>query len=86
MNTIYLFFDGLVDYHQTKVTDQSAYGKAFGKAMFVVSMAMLLSGITGLLGDSETVARIAVSVLLVGLLIGIVGMIVVQKKYNKGIF
>lgn len=74
------------DYHQTKVTDQSAYGNAFGKAMFVVSMAMLLSGIIGLLGDSETVARIAVSVLLVGLVIGIVGMIVVQKKYNKGIF
>ena len=74
------------DYHQTKVTNKSAYGKAFGKAMFVVSMALLLSGIVGLLGDSETIAMIAVAILFIGLIIGIACMIVVQKKYNNGIF
>ena len=74
------------DYHQTKVTDKTAYGKAFGKAMLVVSAAPFLSGVVSLLGDSETIAMIAVAVLLIGLLMGIVGIILVQKKYNHGIF
>ena len=74
------------DYHQTRVTDKSAYGKAFGKAMFVMSAALMLSGIVGLLGDSGTIAMIAVSLLFLGLVMGIAAMIWVQKKYNKGIF
>ena len=74
------------DYHQTKVTDKAAYGKAFGKAMLVVSMALLLSGMLGLFGDSEAMAMIAVAVLFIGLFIGIAGIIAVQIKYNKGIF
>ncbi len=74
------------DYHQTKITDKSAYGKSFGKAMFVISTALLLSGIVSLLGDSERVALIAVAVLLVGLIIGFICVFLVQKKYNNGIF
>ena len=78
---------GLIhDYHQTKVTDQAAYGKAFGKAMFVLSGALLLSGIIALFGDSEGIAAISVAVLFVGLFIGIALIIAVQVKYNKGIF
>ena len=74
-------------YHQTKVTDKSAYGKAFGKAMLVIATAMLLfSGIVGLLGDSEVIAIIAVAVLMIGIGIGIGFIVAVQKKYNKGIF
>lgn len=78
--------DLIHSYHQTKVADKAAYGKAFGKAMWVVSGALLLSGIIGLLGDCETIAMIAVAVLLVGLLIGIACIVAVQKKYNSGIF
>lgn len=74
------------DYHQMKVADKAAYGKAFGKAMFVISMALFLSGIVGLSDNSDTTAMIAVAVLFIGLLIGIVWMIAVQKKYNNGIF
>ena len=74
------------DYHQTKVTDKAAYGKAFGKAMFVVSAALLLSGIIGLFGDTEIMVMIALAVLFIGLLIGIAWIVAVQKKYNKGIF
>ena len=74
------------DYHQTKVTDKAAYGKAFGKALLVVSMALLLSGIIGLFGASETIAMIAVIVLFIGLFIGIAWIVAVQKKYNKGVF
>ena len=78
--------DLIHDYHQTKVTDKAAYGKAFGKAMFVVSAALLLSGIIGLFGTSEVIAMIAVAVLFIGLFIGIAWIVAVQMKYNKGIF
>lgn len=78
--------DLIHDYHQTKVTDKAAYGKAFGKAMFVVSAALLLSGIIGLFGISDTMAMISVAVLFIGLFIGIAWIIAVQIKYNKGVF
>ena len=74
------------DYHQTKVTDKAAYGKAFGKAMLVVSAAPLLSGVIALFGDADATAATAVAVLLIGLFIGIAGIVAVQKKYNNGIF
>ena len=78
--------DLIHDYHQTKVTDKAAYGKAFGKAMFVISVALLLSGIIGLFGDLEVIATISLAVLFIGLFIGIAWIIAVQIKYNKGIF
>ena len=71
------------DYHQTKVADPAAYGKAFGKAMFVVALALLLSGIIALFPGCE---GIAIAVLFIGLIIGIGCIILVQKKYNNGIF
>ena len=73
-------------YHQTKVADKSAYGKAFGKALFVVAMAPLLSGIIGLFGSSDMIAVIAAAVLIIGIVIGIGFIAAVQMKYNKGIF
>lgn len=74
------------DYHQTKVTDQKAYGKAMGKALAVMGLAPLFSGLIGLLGDSKPVAIISVAVLTVFLCIGIACICIVQKKYNNGIF
>ena len=78
--------DLIHDYHQKKVRDKAAYGRAFGKAMFAVTAALLLSGILGLFGTSETMATIAIAVLFIGLFIAIVWIVAVQIKYNKGIF
>ena len=75
--------DLIHDYHQTKVTDKSAYGKAFGKAMLVIATVLLLSGIIGLF---ENMIILAVAILIIGLVIGIGCMIAVQIKYNKGVF
>lgn len=84
---IYQGKTGLIhDYHQTKVTDKSAYGKSFGKALSVISAAMFLSGTIALFGNLETSAAIAVAVLIFGLIIGIACIIAAQKKYNNGIF
>jgi uncharacterized membrane-anchored protein len=78
--------DLIHDYHQKKVTDKSAYGKAFGKAMLVVSASLLLSGIISLFAVSELISMIAVAALFVGLFIGIALIVAVQIKYNKGVF
>ena len=75
--------DLIHDYHQTKVTEKAAYGKAFGKAMLVIAIAFLCSSIIGLF---ENLEMLAVAVLMIGLGIGIGCIIAVQIKYNKGIF
>ena len=75
--------DLIHDYHQTKVTDKSAYGKAFGKAMLLIATVMLLSGIIGLF---EKLLILAVAILIVGFVLGIGCIVAVQKKYNKGVF
>ena len=75
--------DLIHDYHQTKVSDKAAYGKAFGKALFVIAIALLFSGIIGLL---DNFAVLAVVVLIIGLCIGVGCIIAVQWKYNKGVF
>ena len=75
--------DLIHDYHQTKVTDKAAYGKAFGKAMLVIAIIMLLSGIIGLF---ENLLIFAVAILIIGLVIGLGCIVAVQKKYNKGVF
>ena len=75
--------DLIHDYHQTKVTDKSAYGKAFGKAMLVIATVLLLSGIIGLF---ENMIILAVAIFVIGLVIGIGGIVAVQRKYNKGVF
>ena len=75
--------DLIHDYHQTKVTDKSAYGKAFGKAMLVIATVMLLSGIIGLF---KNLLMLAVAILIIGLVVGIGCIVAVQKKYNKGVF
>ena len=75
--------DLIHDYHQAKVTDKSAYGKAFGKAMLVIATVMLLSGIIGLF---KNLLMLAVAILIIGLVIGIGCIVAVQKKYNKGVF
>lgn len=75
--------DLIHDYHQTKVTDKTAYGKAFGKALFVIAGTFMVSGIIGL---QEHLAMLAVGVLIAGLCIGTGCIVAVQRKYNKGVF
>lgn len=76
--------DLIHDYHQKKVTDHSGYGKAFGKAMAVIAVAMVLSGAVALFGEGTM--WIAVIVLAVGMVAGCVAIFRVQKKYNGGVF
>jgi hypothetical protein len=75
--------DLIHDYHQIRVADKSSYGEAFGKAVLVIAITLLLSSVIGLFDNCVV---LAVMVLIIGLLIGIGSMIAVQKKYNHGVF
>ena len=78
---------GLIhDYHYKKVTDLEGYAKAFGKALSPISIGSLLSGVVSLFGESDTIAMIAVGSLVAGIAVGIVLIVIVQKKYNGGMF
>ena len=74
------------DYHRTKVTDNAAYGRAFGKAMLTFAVGFLVSGIVGLFGDTDGIAIAASTVLILALIIGTIRILFVQKKYNGGLF
>ena len=72
------------NYHQTKVQNKAAYGKAFGKAMSILPASMTLSGLLAVVNAQWMVY--AVGVLLLGLVAGVAVILKVQKKYNGGLF
>ena len=74
------------DYHYKKVTDVEGYTKAFGKALSPISIGSFLSGVVSLFGESDTIAMVAVGSLMAGIAVGIVLIVIVQKKYNGGMF
>ena len=78
--------DLIHSYHQEKVNDKAAYGRAFGKALFVVALAPFFSGIIGLFGDSDLLAVSAVLALIFGFVPGTYCILAVQRKYNNGLF
>ena len=71
------------EYHQNNITDKAAYGKAFGKALGVFTLAFALSGVLALF---EILFITGLIVLGIGLVGGTVAILRVQKKYNNGIF
>ena len=74
--------DLIHNYHQTQVKDKAAYGKAFGKAMFTMAAVMGMSGLLALFTESF----LPILVLFLGLAVGIVQIVLVQKKFNNGVF
>jgi len=70
--------DLIHSYHQTQVNDKSAYGKPFGKALFMVAAAPFISGFVGLFCDSDFLASTAVIVLIVGIVLEFCCILAVQ--------
>lgn len=70
------------EYHQRKVIDKKGYGKAFGKAFMGMSVPLIISGIIGLFHISGWIAVI----LIVGIIIAFIPIVIVQKRYNGGLF
>ena len=78
--------DLIHDYHQKKVKDRAAYGKAFGKALAVFPVTMALSGAVSLLGEAPLIVGVAVGILIAGFAVGMGLILGVQKKHNGGLF
>lgn len=73
-------------YREERVKDKATYCKKIGQSLFIMAVTMLISGIISLFSDAKTVILIALGVLIAGVLIGIVRLFHVQKKYGGGIF
>ena len=69
-------------YHQENVTDKVGYGKAMGKALIILSLPLIASGIIAFFTESA----IPTIVLIVGMVIGFIPIIKAQNKYNGGVF
>lgn len=81
--------DLIHSYHQEKVKDKVSYGRAFGKALFVVALAPFASGVIALFANSNIsnlLVITAVLVLIFGFVLGSCCILAVQRKYNKGLF
>lgn len=85
-----LFYKGNIQlmrkYHQRKVKDTLAYGKALGKAYFTMSISPFISGIVGLLGDTTIIIVIAVIIFFIGIIVGVCSFVNVQEKFTAGFF
>ena len=72
------------DYHQTNIqpSRRQAYGRAFAKGMGAMSAAFFASGTVALLGDMAA----SYAVLAVGRTVSMIILVMIQKKYNGGLF
>ena len=76
------------DYHKTNIkdTDLTKYGKDFAKGLFTICVTLLISGMISLFGESRILVFGSIAILFVGIILSIIILFKVQKKYNGGIF
>ena len=76
------------DYHQTNIkeSEQRDYGRAFSKGMFAICITLLISGIIALFGKDGWGIVSSFIALVAGLIVSVIILVRVQKKYNGGLF
>ncbi|MBS7263216.1 MAG: hypothetical protein KIG36_06385 [Eubacteriales bacterium] len=76
------------DYHQKNVAEDKRrdYGRAFAGGLFVAGAALVIGGVIALFGESPALVASAVGVPIGGLIGSVVVLLLVQKKYNGGLF
>ena len=72
----------IIEHHQTKVKDKAAYAKAFSLPLFLIAIAMVLSGLFGILD----MPNFSMGLLLSGIFAAIIWIIRIQVNFNGGIF
>lgn len=73
-------------YREERVKDTATYCVKIGQSLFIIAAAMLVSGVISLFSEEKSVVLSALGVLIVGIVIGMVRLFQVQKKYGGGIF
>ncbi len=76
------------DYHQENIkeSDKPEYCRAFAKGMFVLAATLFISGIIPLVGKEGSFLIASPIILVSGLIVSIIIIVKVQKKYNGGLF
>ena len=76
------------DYHQTNIkeSDRTEYGRAFAKGMFAICATLFISAMIALFGKEGSMITGSLLVLFAGLIVSVVVIVKVQKKYNGGLF
>jgi hypothetical protein len=72
--------------HQRMVKNKVSYGKAMGKALFVMSLSQVLAGVIALLGERTAFVLITLVVSVAGMILGIYCINKVQEKLINGEF
>lgn len=70
------------DYHLARVKDKKAYGRAMGKALALIGIPLIITGVIALF----TASALPTLVLIAGLILFLIPLFIVQKKYNGGAF
>ena len=75
------------DYHQTHVkkSERRNYGRAFPKGLFAISATLFISSMIALFGEEGAIVAASLIVLFAGLVVSIIILVKVQKKYNGGL-
>lgn len=73
-------------YREEKVKDKTLYCRKFSRVLLALAAVLFISGVIGLLGQSDVIAAVAVAVQVVGMIICSVLLFSVQKKYGGGVF
>ena len=73
-------------YMRVRQEQRGAYCKAFSLGLFTMAASMAISGIVALCGDNDSLAAVALVIMVIGLAAGVAVLCIVQKKYNGGIF
>jgi len=77
----------IASHHREHIDPEKAeeYGKAFSKPLYGICASLAASGVIDLVGGAAA-GRAAVWVLVAGLAASIIAIIVVQRRYNGGLF
>ena len=73
-------------YREERVKDKALYCKKISQALWIMATVLVVSGVIGLLGETDFIALAAVGVLIVGIICGLSRLFYVQKKYGGGVF
>lgn len=69
-------------HHRTRVKDKAGYGRAMGKALAVMSLPLIAAGVLAFFTASAALTLVLVG----GLALSCIPLVLVQRKYNGGLF
>lgn len=76
----------IYSYHQTKVKDKAGYGRAMGRITIVLSIILLICATIPFFWKEEAGLVTAILIQTGAILLTLIAIYLIQKKYNNGMF